>query len=67
MVFQLDQKVPPSAQSDQLDSTEIFDERESNVRSYSRSFPAVFSHARGAFLYDTEALATSTSSPAPAR
>jgi len=53
MVFQLDQKVPPSAQSDQIDSTEIFDERESNVRSYSRSFPAIFSHARGACLYDT--------------
>jgi len=30
----------------------IFEERESNVRSYSRSFPTTFSSARGALLYD---------------
>jgi diaminobutyrate-2-oxoglutarate transaminase len=53
MVYQLDQKVPPSAQPDQLESSEVFDEHESNVRSYSRSFPAIFSRAKGAFLYDS--------------
>lgn len=31
--------------------TAIFAKRESNVRSYCRSFPAVFSHAEGAYLY----------------
>src|ERR1017187_706583 len=30
----------------------IFDRVESQVRSYCRSFPAVFDKARGAFLYD---------------
>jgi diaminobutyrate-2-oxoglutarate transaminase len=53
MVFELDQKVPPSAQPDPLESSQVFDEHESNVRSYSRSFPAIFSRAKGAFLYDT--------------
>jgi len=31
----------------------IFDRRESQVRSYSRSFPALFRAARGSHLYDT--------------
>lgn len=31
----------------------IFERRESEVRSYSRSFPAVFAKARGAYVYDT--------------
>jgi diaminobutyrate-2-oxoglutarate transaminase len=53
MVFQLDQRVPPSAQPDQLVSSQVFDEHESNVRSYSRSFPAIFSRAKAAYLYDT--------------
>jgi diaminobutyrate-2-oxoglutarate transaminase len=30
----------------------VFDQFESNVRSYSRSFPATFSRAKGAILYD---------------
>lgn len=36
------------------DRTRIFDERESNVRSYCRAFPAVFTTARGATLFDEE-------------
>jgi len=32
----------------------VFDRRESEVRSYSRAFPAVFQKAKGSFLYDTE-------------
>ena len=32
----------------------IFDERESNVRSYCRSFPALFSRAVGSVIYDTD-------------
>ena len=31
-----------------------FDEMESNVQSYARSFPVVFKEAEGAYLYDTE-------------
>lgn len=31
---------------------EPFDRLESSVRGYSRSFPAVFAHARGSYLYD---------------
>ena len=34
--------------------TRIFEERESNVRSYCRAFPAVFTTARGATLFDEE-------------
>ncbi|MCC7374081.1 MAG: diaminobutyrate--2-oxoglutarate transaminase [Verrucomicrobiales bacterium] len=33
-------------------SSKTFDRLESNVRSYCRSFPAVFARARGAFVYD---------------
>jgi len=33
-------------------TTSVFDRVESQVRSYCRSFPAVFKAARGAFLYD---------------
>jgi diaminobutyrate-2-oxoglutarate transaminase len=32
----------------------IFDELESEVRSYARSFPRVFNRARGEFLYDSD-------------
>ncbi len=32
----------------------IFAERESEVQSYARSFPVVFNHAKGEFLYDRE-------------
>jgi diaminobutyrate-2-oxoglutarate transaminase len=34
------------------DATSIFESHESNVRTYCRSFPAVFTKARGALLYD---------------
>jgi diaminobutyrate-2-oxoglutarate transaminase len=34
------------------DGVRTFQERESNVRSYCRSFPAVFSRAKGAHVYD---------------
>jgi diaminobutyrate-2-oxoglutarate transaminase len=34
--------------------TEIFDKIESEVQSYARSFPVVFSKAKGSYLYDTE-------------
>ncbi len=34
--------------------TTIFDELESNVQSYARSFPVVFDRAEGAALYDTD-------------
>jgi diaminobutyrate-2-oxoglutarate transaminase len=32
----------------------IFDEIESEVQSYARSFPRVFNRAQGCFLYDTD-------------
>ena len=54
MVFQLAQKVPPATPSDIDETASIFDERESNVRSYCRSFPAVFTHAHGSVIYDEE-------------
>jgi len=34
--------------------TDVFERRESQVRSYCRSFPVVFAHAEGSHLYDTE-------------
>lgn len=34
-------------------SLSIFDRRESEVRSYTRTFPAVFERSKGAYLYDT--------------
>jgi diaminobutyrate-2-oxoglutarate transaminase len=55
---------PPSidrAQSDELDAlvtepdaSDVFDRRESNVRSYCRSFPATFNRAKGSMLYDAD-------------
>ena len=33
-------------------TTSVFDEYESNVRSYSRSFPTTFARAKGSLLYD---------------
>ena len=56
----------PEAASSGFDA-DIFTERESQVRSYCRSWPAVFDHAEGAWLPTRTASATSTSSPAPAR
>lgn len=37
-----------------VETTDIFDERESDVRSYCRAFPATFVSAKGALLTDTE-------------
>jgi diaminobutyrate-2-oxoglutarate transaminase len=54
MVFQLAQKIPPALQSDIDETASIFDERESNVRSYCRSFPAVFTRAKGSVIYDEQ-------------
>lgn len=45
-------RISPSAQ--QLTSTTIFAQRESNVCSYARSFPHVFTKAQGARLFDSE-------------
>ncbi len=36
----------------QASSTEVFEQHESNVRSYCRSFPTVFQRSKGAMLYD---------------
>ncbi|ASK35337.1 diaminobutyrate--2-oxoglutarate transaminase [Alcanivorax sp. N3-2A] len=36
--------------------TEIFDNIESEVQSYARSFPVVFSKAKGSYLYDEEGI-----------
>lgn len=44
-------RVPRALDGDPL-NVDIFDEMESNVRSYCRSFPTVFAHAKGAMLYD---------------
>jgi 4-aminobutyrate aminotransferase-like enzyme len=33
---------------------DVFERTESNVRTYSRSFPAVFDRAKGALLYDED-------------
>jgi len=38
----------------QAQSTDIFEQHESAVRSYCRSFPAVFERASGHHLWDTE-------------
>jgi diaminobutyrate-2-oxoglutarate transaminase len=35
-------------------ATDIFDARESNVRSYCRRFPAMFTSAKGALVYDAD-------------
>ena len=35
-------------------TSEVFEVLESNVRSYCRSFPAVFSRAKGSYIYDAE-------------
>ena len=40
------------ATTDNLEQVRIFDERESNVRSYCRSFPALFTAAKDALIYD---------------
>jgi len=38
-------------------TSEVFETLESNVRSYCRSFPAVFSRAKGSYIYDAEGVA----------
>ena len=35
-----------------MHSKELFSEYEANVRSYSRSFPEIFTKAKGAKMYD---------------
>src|ERR1700738_4726984 len=40
--------------TDSRDLAEIFERRESGVRSYCRSFPTVFSYAKGALVTDTQ-------------
>jgi diaminobutyrate-2-oxoglutarate transaminase len=40
-----------------IDNSEIFDRVESQVRSYSRSFPVLFDRARGATIYDRDGAA----------
>ncbi len=45
-VYEDDQ--PPSSATGRA----VFEERESNVRGYSRTFPAVFARAKGAYLFD---------------
>src|SRR5579884_1020822 len=42
----------PSEHRDNRSLMEIFEQRESGVSSYCRSFPAVFTHAKGALLTD---------------
>lgn len=44
----------PHAQSPDILEHRIFEQRESEVRSYCRSFPAVFERASGHHLWDTE-------------
>lgn len=41
-------------ESSHLSSTTIFEERESVIRSYCRSFPALFTTARGSVLHDAD-------------
>lgn len=48
----IDEAAPPDVERAQSTSSDIFDERESSVRSYCRSFPATFASAKGAFLTD---------------
>ena len=48
---------PLSERSAGSTSSEIFEALESNVRSYSRSFPAVFTRAKGSYIYDAEGAA----------
>lgn len=38
-------------------AVEVFEALESNVRSYCRSFPAVFTRAKGSYIYDAEGAA----------
>ena len=48
----IDEAAPPDVKRAQRTSSDIFNERESSVRSYCRSFPATFSSASGAYLVD---------------
>ena len=52
MFNSIDEVAPPNIHSESTKIADIFDERESNVRSYSRSFPATFTSAKGAHLTD---------------
>ncbi|HVB01542.1 MAG TPA: aminotransferase class III-fold pyridoxal phosphate-dependent enzyme, partial [Acidimicrobiales bacterium] len=50
----IDEAAPPDVKRALSTSSDIFNERESSVRSYCRSFPATFSSAKGAYLTDAE-------------
>lgn len=43
--------LPPTTAAD---PTGVFDQRESNVRTYCRSFPAVYARAKGALMWDRQ-------------
>jgi diaminobutyrate-2-oxoglutarate transaminase len=53
VIHELESAVDPGS-GDDAEPTSIFEARESNVRSYSRSFPTTFTAARGALLYDVK-------------
>jgi len=50
----IDEAAPPDVKRAQHTTSDIFNERESGVRSYCRSFPATFSSAKGAYLTDAD-------------
>ncbi|HVB06052.1 MAG TPA: diaminobutyrate--2-oxoglutarate transaminase [Acidimicrobiales bacterium] len=52
MIHEIKSSVDVGSDTEAPAPLSIFEERESNVRSYSRSFPTTFSSARGALLYD---------------
>ena len=54
MTNSIDEAAPPDVKRAQSTSSDIFNERESSVRSYCRSFPATFASAKGAYLTDAE-------------
>ena len=54
MTNSIDEAAPPDVKRALSTSSDIFNERESSVRSYCRSFPATFSSAKGAYLTDAE-------------
>jgi len=43
---------PEEVSDEGSEGLKVFKEKESEVRSYSRSFPTVFDHARGSIIYD---------------
>ncbi len=54
MTNSIDEAAPPDVKRALSTSSDIFNERESSVRSYCRSFPATFASAKGAYLTDAE-------------